>query len=605
MLPASVRENKNILASGAIFLVFLSYYLWTSSVLPQGAGPDYRSNNEATAFIFDHHRLAVLPDDEEQVYFTAHGGTRVLRPPLSYIVSAAVAKLYPTDTSQERFIAFRKGSSLLAAAAVAICFYGLLVLFESPFVALIGAALFGLLPQFTFIASYSNDDSGAIFAGTLLFALMAVIYRRGLSPGRFALLGLATGLAILAKFSAWLVLPFVLTFAGIIMLTTLKPRQWLGYGSLAAVMAVIGGGWWILFNIYHYGISDPVAWKIQQVMIDKHRTLDVSQAHGYAAIGIGFSELWFDNYKNFIGETFKSAVGNLDWLRLRVGPLQYLLYQIVLWVAIGYYLLRLAGCVLVAVGRRSWRVFDRRLLFETLLFAAILFQFFMYTWTNIRNDIQIQGKYLLPILMAVLLLFFLAVDWIRTWVRERTPQAGARQITLTSRVVSQGGLIVVVIGIVAVHLDALINYVVPFYNPPLYNIKVGNFRPVASADLIPVSVNNLDVIKRGREIELRPTGADPWVVWSSELCGYVQKNTVLRFTLEATQRDQFQVYMDEGDGFTERRSVKIGYEPGSRETMLSLAVNDCRQIRFDPAMGQAPVVLRDIGVSRLHIGPRR
>ena len=64
-------------------------------------------------------------------------------------------------------------------------------------------------------------------------------------------------------------------------------------------MVIVGGGWWLIFNVYHYGIDDPLAMQIQQVMVDQHRRLEISQAHGYAAVNIGFHELWLDNYKNF------------------------------------------------------------------------------------------------------------------------------------------------------------------------------------------------------------------------------------------------------------------------------------------------------------------
>lgn len=605
MQPASTRENKYFLASCAIFFVFLSYYLWASSTLPERAGPDYRSNNEATAFIFDHHRLAVLPDDEDQIYFTVYGGTRSLRPPLSYLVSAAVANLYHTETDRDRFIAFRKGSSLLTAAAVAVCFYGLFVLFESAWLALFGAALFGLLPQLTFIASYSNDDSGAIFSATLLFSVLSVVYKRGLSPGRLALLGLAAGLVILAKFSAWLVLPFVALYVMAVAVSTLEPKQWLGYGFLAAIMLLIGGGWWMLFNIYHYGTGDPVAWNIQQEMVDKHIRLGAAQGEGYAAQGIGFNELWLDNYKNFLGETFKSTVGNLDWLRLKVGPIQYLLYQLVLGVAVIYYLLRLVGCIAAGIRHRDWSVFDRRLLFESVLFAAVLFQFYMYTWTNISNDIQIQGKYLLPVLMAVLLLFFLALESVGVWFQERMSRIGRKELIVTTHTLSRAALAGGVMAVVLVHVDALVNYVIPYYQPPLYNLKLGQFSSVDLDNLVPESVNNLEVTKRGAEIELRPTGEDPWVIWSEELCVYFKRNTALRLTLEATQSDRFQIFIDEGEGFSEEQSVRLSYDPGTRQALVSLAVAGCKRIRFDPARGPAPpVVLRDIGVSQIDIRPR-
>lgn len=600
--PVWLKNNKVLLASFGVFVVFLAYYFWTASVLPRGAGPDYHSNTKAVAFIFDHHRLAVLPDDEQQVHFTSHGGTRALRPPLSYIVSATVAQFYDTDTEKERFFAFRKGPALLIATAVAICFYGVFVLSNSLLLALLGAALFGLLPQVAFIASYSSDDSAAIFSGTLLFALMVVIYRQGLSPPRVALLGLALGLAILSKFSAWLIVPFVLLFVAYIALTTLRPAQWVRYGALVVLMGIIGGGWWLLFNAYHYGIDDPLAMQVQQVMVDKHRRLEVSQAHGYAAINIGFRELWLGNYKNFIGETLKSTIGNLDWLRLRVGNLQYLVYKSIFAIAMLYYFMRLGSFVGSGLRRELDTANIRRFVFETLLFSACVFQIYMYTWTNVQNDIQVQGKYLLPVLMAVLLLFFMAWDAVRNWL---CVMFSTEMIQIAPKTLYGGAMIAAIAGVIVVHVDALINYVIPYYRLPLYNVSVSHFQTIESKDLVPEIVNNLKIDQQESKIQFTSTGNDPWVVWSSRLCRHIKANTLLRFRLHATQRGLFQIYVDEGEGFNEKNPHKYTYNPGYQEIVFPVAIKKCHHIRFDPALGRSSVVIQDIAVARMVIRTRR
>ncbi|NOZ11440.1 MAG: hypothetical protein GXP09_10420 [Gammaproteobacteria bacterium] len=603
--PVLLNNNKILLASFGVFLVFLVYYLWASSILPQGAGPDYRSNNEATAFIFNHHRLAVLPDDEQQVYFTSHGGTRTLRPPLSYIVSAAVAQLYDTESEKKRFIAFRKGSALLIAAAVAISFYCFFVLSQSPFLALLGATLFGLLPQVAFIASYNNDDSAAIFSATLLFTFMVITYRQGLTPFRFAQLGIATGLVILSKFSAWLIVPFVLLFIAYVALTTLRPVQWARYSVLALVMVIIGGGWWILFNIYHYGIDDPLAMQIQQDMVDKHRRLMVSQAHGFAAINIGFRGLWLDNYRNFIGESLKSTIGNLDWLRLRVGNLQYVFYQSIFAIAMLYYVFRLADFSYSGLRQKLDKKNIRRFIFESLLFGACVFQVFMYTWTNIHNDIQIQGKYLLPALMAVLILFFMAWDTVYVGLRGKWALFQVKSIQITSKTLYRGIVVVAIAGVVAVHVDALTNYVIPYYKPPLYDVKLSGFQPIKYKDLVAEKVNNLKVNRQRSEIRFTSTGDDPWVVWSSRLCRYIKGNTLLRLRLNTAQRGIFRIYVDDGGGFKEENSLKYTYKSGDEEIVFPIAFKKCHRIRFDPALGPSSVVIRDIAVSRMLIRARR
>ena len=265
-------------------------------MLPHGAGPDWKSNTDVTKFIYEHGRLAVLPDDEESLHFTVYGGTRALRPPLSYLVSAGTAKVL-SFTSLDSHTLFRKGSALLCALAVALTFYALSIYFNSYGIGILGATLIGLMPQFTFIASYNNDDSGAIFSATLMLAALMRIYRYGVSNTNAILIGLASGLVVLSKMSAWLLMPFVIVF--LIIFFRAPVRSFLRYAAIAGVVFILSGGWWFAFNVYHYGIDDPLQKKITNTLIEQHRRLPPDAGVGFAAQGIGFYELLIENYKNF------------------------------------------------------------------------------------------------------------------------------------------------------------------------------------------------------------------------------------------------------------------------------------------------------------------
>ncbi|MFV1977157.1 MAG: DUF2142 domain-containing protein, partial [Candidatus Scalindua sp.] len=398
------KKTITFLLSSLVFLSFFSYFFFTSNILPHGAGPDWKSNTDASKFIYEHGRLAVLPDDEDLLHFTVYGGTRSLRPPLSYIVSATTAKVFDSSELSSHGL-FRKGSALLSALALALTFYALSIYFSSYAIGLMGAVIIGLMPQFTFIASYNNDDSGAIFSATLMIAVLVRIYRYGISNTNAVLVGLAAGLIVLSKMTAWLLIPSVILF--LILFIRAPSRILLRYTGIAGVIFILAGGWWFAFNIAHYGIDDPLLKKITNTVIEQHRRLPVGSGVGFAAQGVGFYELLGKNYKNFLGETAKSTIGNLDWLKLKVGPLQYTVYLAVFFIALFYYFFRLSEYLLRRVrGKSVENEFYRQLIFESLLALIIVFQIIMYTWTNIYNDIQVQGKYILPIFLAILILFF-------------------------------------------------------------------------------------------------------------------------------------------------------------------------------------------------------
>ena len=49
-----------IITAGALFLLFLSYYVFTAWHLPRGAGPDSSAHYDVAKFIYENGRLAVM-----------------------------------------------------------------------------------------------------------------------------------------------------------------------------------------------------------------------------------------------------------------------------------------------------------------------------------------------------------------------------------------------------------------------------------------------------------------------------------------------------------------------------------------------------------------
>ena len=597
------RKTVTTLMALGLFILFFGYYWFTSSALPRVAGPDWRSNTEAGRFIYENLRLPVLPDDEAALHFTPHGGTRSLRPPLSFMVSAGMAHVL-SFTSGDLQMRLRKGSALLCALAVALAFHALATYFSSLRAGVLGAFLIGLMPQFTFIASYNNDDSGAIFSATLMLAVLVRIYRHGPGLANAVLLGLAAGLIVLSKMSAWLMMPFVLLF--LLLFVRAPARELFRYAMLAAVVFVASGGWWLLFNVYHYGIGDPLAMGVMRDLIATHRRLPPGLGVGFAAHGIGFHELLIENYRNFLGETARSTIGNLDWLRLRVGPWQYSLYLSLLYAAVFYWLARVTAWPVrrLAGGHRD-READRQLMFETLLAGVVVFQVVMYTWTNIYNDIQIQGKYILPVFLAILLVSFSALAWLgrgamrlSQWLLQRYPALS--HIFRRSNLLFIGGMLVVVL----VHVDAWFNYVIPFYRPPAYDMKLGEFKPVNLSPALHGPSHGLDFNYLNGMVEYVPVADDPRVNLGAEVCRRIGRSALLRLTLQAEADDTLQLFIDEGRGYTGRHSFTANYRQGDNVLLLLLSNAQCRRIRLDPAMGRTRVLLKRFEIAPVIVRPR-
>ena len=357
-----------------MFFAFLVYYLATAMALPYGAGPDYDAHFDGARFIYTEGRLAILPEDAPKLHITAYGSTRALRPPLSYLVAAGAARLL-SWTEIELRILFRAGSALLCALTLGLIFAALHRYLNNRWLAVGGVLLIGLLPQFVFIASHLNDDSAAIFSVTFLIYCLIRLLREPVDLTLALLTGTAIGLVLLSKFMAWVFLPI----AGLMLLLFARPSagQWLLSIMLVGVGIMLGGGWWIGFNIWHYGWNDPLLFNIGKTLSAQFIKIDPDQVRGFAAEGVSFVDLVLGDYKNFVDETLIAAIGNLDWLRLRLGLPQYSLYTLVLVVGIIYVPVRWCRAVLLGLRGRS-QTDLRQLLFNSLLLLAIVFQFFVY-----------------------------------------------------------------------------------------------------------------------------------------------------------------------------------------------------------------------------------
>lgn len=588
-----------VLIAAVLLFGFAAYFSFTAYHLPIGAGPDHAAHKDVSMFIYRYGRLAVFPRDEDTLKFTPYGSTRALRPPLSYLVSAALARLLPEAKVRSTRV-FRYGIVLMCAATVMLTFVGLRVYFRSTWFGVLGAMLVGLMPQFSFLASYVSDDSGAIFSATLLIVAVLVTLRYGLRLSTVVLLGLSTGLVIISKLTAWLLLPF----AYVILIALLRgaknklPR--LGVTWLLALL--LGGGWWIGFNMWHYGVGDPLLFRVTADVAERHARIERPNSRGFSERGVGFYDLTVRNYQNFIGETFKSTVGNLDRLRLRMGWPQHVLYFSVFALAVIGYLWRL----LWRVGGRSASIVGQRgdrIWVETLLLCAIVFQIYMYVRFNLKHDIQIQGKYLIPVMLPVLVLFFSSFQSLKY----RLDRALELRIDLDHRHTIYnviGGFSALLI--IGVHSHALAAYVVPFYFPQPYDVSVRQFKSVdLGKGFVAAEATNVELRNRGDALQITALAADPKLVIGAPLCRILHRNSILQISITSDQEGLFQVFVDNGAGFSERNTQRAIYRAGSTTLIFAVRADNCKQVRLDPMIGRGELTIDNIAAAPLYISQPR
>jgi len=454
----TIQSRSQRLNCLLIFLVFLGYFATTAYFLPSGAGPDYPLSRLSADFYLQNGRLATYPEDEKSMAFSNFGNSRLLRPPLGFASAAAISKLRGTTIEQntERYYSYRLANAFYGALTVAIIYAALYLLLGNALTALFGSILIGLMPQFTFIASYLNDDGAAIAAVSILVLTMLKIVKSGASFSNCILFAFAVGLTIITKKAGWVFLPAaVLFYLGFILRFN---REFLSKHIAMFITFIFAGGWWLIFNMMQYGWDDPILSKVIHEAAWKNTKFDLNKFGFLAEKGVGVSGLVFGNYAHFWQATYKAVVGHLDWLAIRVGSLQYNYYLIFLIGAI-------ANTLLLLQKMLSSRFTDKMAWFEVILYIGILLQISAFVWVNVANDIQIQGKYIMPVILPILLLSLSFYTKLFS-LFSKNKQHLTRSNTSNTKLVL---MILLIISPVLVHIDAIVDHVVPFYWPDASN----------------------------------------------------------------------------------------------------------------------------------------
>jgi 4-amino-4-deoxy-L-arabinose transferase-like glycosyltransferase len=145
---------------------------------------------------------------------------------------------------------------------------------DRPALAWGAAALVAFNPQFIYLSGAMNNDIIAAATGTAVLLLSLEVAQKGLSRDRLALLGLAYGLALLAKFHL-VVMGGIIALAVFVALLNAERAsgsqtcwplsasgrwrkvggQWLRAMAIVVAIAALLAGWWFVRNWWLYG--DP------------------------------------------------------------------------------------------------------------------------------------------------------------------------------------------------------------------------------------------------------------------------------------------------------------------------------------------------------------
>jgi tetratricopeptide (TPR) repeat protein len=180
------------------------------------------------------------------------------QPPLYYIVAASLLRTFGLTTADQGAVfVLRSFSLVLGIAYIGLVFACLREIFpDDPWKQNIGLVLAAFLPANLYMFHYVSNETMATTLATAAVYLCLCILRKGdLSVGRYALLGLCLGAAMLTKVTAILVAGVILAvLAGRLVVQRQRdPRIWLRTIGVAILLSTVVSGWhyWRVWS--HFG----------------------------------------------------------------------------------------------------------------------------------------------------------------------------------------------------------------------------------------------------------------------------------------------------------------------------------------------------------------
>lgn len=400
--------------------VLYAYWAW---VIPYNAAPDESMRYVLVRYISEHHSIPAGTDPA--LRDPSWGTSYAFEPILAPLISALLRSLAGLFTSDPRtlLMAARLASVIFGTGTVAMCvlisrrlFLGWWRWFFVAFIA--------LLPQFAFLSCYLNSDSLALFASSLIIYAWLRGLREGWGLANSVMLGVALSVCLLSYFTAYgFVLLSVFVYSADRIHgwrhTPLDQRRRYRRDTLVQV-STIGAvvlalaAWWFIRNAYLYdGDLLGLQTSTQQgtLYAVEHLKPGVPSAQGR---GWTLEHMLL---KGWLLSTAWSSVGVFGYMTVEMPTPTYVIYGAI--VVLGM-LLALVPAITGVITNR-WRQhvdsdlpdptsgspagfalprWKRRAL-EIALLVAIVIPVALSMYHSYAVDYQPQGRYTLPMLLAV------------------------------------------------------------------------------------------------------------------------------------------------------------------------------------------------------------
>jgi 4-amino-4-deoxy-L-arabinose transferase-like glycosyltransferase len=293
----------------AATILWLTMFLHNAPLLPFRIGFDQQGHANYIIYIQQHHAFP-LPNE----------GFEMFQPPLYYALAAVLLSVFHWSVDEPSgVLLLRLLTTLLGVVDIILVYLTMRLLFPRDVgKQLVGTLFATFLPMQLYLSHFMTNETLAatLSLASLWFAIWLLI-RGHVSPGKFGLLGLLVGLAMLTKATAVLLLPAVLMAVGLAQLRLPGTLARNIVAILTGCLAVCG---WHYFRIWrHFGNPlignwDPATGFLWWQDPGYHVSIDYLRFGGVLLHPFfsGLAGLFDGIYSTFWGDALIAGVPSLD-----------------------------------------------------------------------------------------------------------------------------------------------------------------------------------------------------------------------------------------------------------------------------------------------------
>lgn len=412
MVPTVWVDNRSIKIDAFVRLCTLVFffilYLFLALNLPTHEAPDEIMRLMVPSYIVKHGCLPLGSDPEiiNSIWGTSYGfsayGSSLFAVPFM-VVAKAIFGL-----PEAVLMAARLANVILAVSTLFVCFLIGDALSLTKCTSLLYVVFIGLLPQFSFIASYFNSDMLEFLSTALVVYCLIKGVQNCWDNRRCIALGTSLGVLALSNYYAYggIVASVVCYYCSVYKMKSS------GYGDtrlslfvvkplLVFLSAWLIAGWFFIRNFVLYdGDLFGMATSSQTSELLASTGFKPSERVTPKSLGLSPLEMLSAEYNgvNWIESTVHSSIGILGYMRYPLGDKTYFYYYAIL--VIGF----MAGgaSILKKSGKMRGVVLSTTSIF--LLTPVVLSVY--YSWSS---DFQAQGRYIMaPVALSMLIV---AIGW--------------------------------------------------------------------------------------------------------------------------------------------------------------------------------------------------